>query len=99
MTFTEEDKKKIGTEIDKRVVAKKGSDARCPMCTNPNFVIVDGYTQKSLSQDMTKVALGGQIVPSITAVCTNCGFITEFSLGVLGFIKKDEGKNNGENKK
>jgi len=41
---------------------------------------------------------GGLNIPSITVICTNCGHILDFSLGVLGLLPKEESKQNEQKK-
>ena len=91
MGLPEEEKSKIIQELDKRIKAK-GKEITCPICTNNNFVLSDGYTRRFLDDKINQMTWGGLNIPSITVICTHCGHILDFSLGVLGLLPKEEGK-------
>ncbi len=98
MGFSEEEKSKIIQELEKRVKFK-GRNLICPICSNNNFVLSDGYTRRFLNDRINQIRFGGLNIPSITIICTNCGHIIDFSLGVLGLLSKEEGKKHEEEKK
>lgn len=82
------------SDDDKAKLAKALSDKiksfRCPMCNNHSFTIVDGYLVQNLQSNMNGIVLGnGPMIPSVAIVCTNCGFMSQHNLGVLGMLKRD----------
>ena len=62
----------------------------CPMCGHNKFTIADGYFTPILQKDLTSYKLGGASIPSIIIICTNCGFMSQHALGVLGLLPKKE---------
>lgn len=71
---------------------EKGVKATCPMCGNKNFILADGYFNNPLQLDFQSIYIGGPSIPSIATVCSNCGFISQHSLGVLGLLNNPEKK-------
>jgi len=64
----------------------------CPRCGNKQFSLTDGYTSQFIQNKIEEVNFGGASIPSITAVCTRCGFLSQHSLGVLGLLPSDKNK-------
>jgi hypothetical protein len=58
---------------------RRRANANCPRCRNPNFSLLDTVFNLPLPSS----GFGGQTVPYVVAVCTNCGFMAEHSLGAL----------------
>jgi hypothetical protein len=83
--FTNEQKKKFAEELNKR---KQGMT--CPMCQNRSFIMADGYFNNTQQNDLTSFSLGGPSIPTIAIVCSNCGFVSQHALGVLGLLPKEE---------
>lgn len=87
------------TEIEKKKIAKAlaekiGKPFECPICHSNNFTIIDGYLIQELQKNMNNIILGsGPILPSISIVCTKCGFMSQHNLGVLELIKPNESLN------
>jgi len=79
-----------------------GENLPCPRCGRNNFVILDAYFLDILQDNVSNLKLSGKSVPYISKICSNCGFISNHSLGVLGFLKeivddeKKEKPNGGE---
>lgn len=100
MALTEEERKKlteITTELQKRI-SSKNRVLICPICSNNNFSLSEGYTHRSLSEKQKQTVLGGLVMPSVTLICNNCGYVLDFAIGTLGFLDK-EGKTNGKEEK
>ncbi len=74
----------------------KGVKSVCPMCGNKHFVLADGYFNNSLQTDFKSFSLGGAGIPTVPIVCSNCGFISQHALGVLGLLPKEEKKDNND---
>lgn len=72
----------------KEAVEKKLHDLTCPMCKNKNFTMADGYFFNSMQTDANSINLGGQAIPTIGLICSNCGFVSQHALGVLGILDK-----------
>ena len=68
--------------------------AKCPFCGSKNFSATDSLAAIMISQDKDNLSLG-PCIPSGMLICTNCGHIDFFSLGVLGLLKKDGKAHNG----
>jgi hypothetical protein len=77
-----------------RVLAEKLSKyskrSICPMCGHAHFTIADAYFSNTLQTDLNSVNLGGLAIPSLAIICTNCGFISQHSLGILGLLHSAE---------
>ena len=100
MPLTQEELKKIGERIEEKIKIKRSkTELTCPVCGNINFQLMNGYTRRDLSEKPAEVKVGGTIIPSVTAICTNCGHILDFALGTLGLLETKRGKENGETKR
>ena len=71
------------------VLSKRIQNFECPMCHHRHFEVLDGYFSDILQADYQNVVIGGQTIPSIVLVCTNCGFISKHALGALGLMEKN----------
>jgi len=40
-----------------------------------------------VQSSQTNVVLGGQILPSVMVICTNCGYMSQYALGILGLME------------
>lgn len=94
MPISQEELKKIGERLDEKIRKVKGEDLVCPACKNTNFQLIDAYTHRNLNDKVNETNLGKRIVPSITAICNNCGYILDFAVGILGLLETEEVKKN-----
>ena len=69
-------------------IKEKAKNLSCPICENKNMVLGGGFFAQDLQKDLSSRTMGGQNIPTIPVICSNCGFIREFALGVLGFLPK-----------
>ncbi len=81
--------------MDKEDIIKKinerAKNLRCPVCSNVHMIIGDGYFAHDIQKDFTNRIMGGKNIPTIPIICSNCGLVREFSVGILGLLsKKDE---------
>ena len=67
-------------------LSKSDKRSVCPMCGHTHFTIADAYLSNTLQADFNSVTLGGPSIPSLAIICTNCGFISQHSLGILGLL-------------
>lgn len=94
--ISKEDKQRIIQELDNKFGS---SGAKCPMCGNTHFVIADGYFNTFIQDDLNNIQIGGASIPSISIICSKCGFISQHALGILGLLpiqnnnEKEERKN------
>lgn len=77
-------------ELIIRTLGEKGVKNVCPMCGSQHFILADGYFSNTLQVDTKNVSLGGDGIPTIPIVCSNCGFVSQHALGVLGLLPKEE---------
>jgi hypothetical protein len=84
--MNDDDKKKISEELQKRINVQ-GNGIRCPMCGNNKFVLADGFIANINQEAVNGLTIGGKTIPTIPTICTNCGFLAQFSAGVLGLLK------------
>jgi hypothetical protein len=84
-------KKKIADELNRRQIKMT-----CPMCQNKNFIMADGYFNNNMQTEFSSFSIGGPAIPTIAIVCSNCGFVSQHALGVLGLLPKEENKKTDE---
>ena len=78
-------------EIKKEIIDKiqqKAPLLQCPVCHTRNVILVDGFINHSLQKELVGVVIGGPSIPTVGLVCSNCGYLMEFSVGVLGLLPK-----------
>jgi hypothetical protein len=85
--LTSEQKQKI---VD--ILKEKGVTLACPMCGNKNFILIDGYFNNPLQSNFGDFHIGGPSIPSAALACSNCGFISQHALGMLGLLNNPENK-------
>lgn len=85
--FSEEYKKKIV-----QALTSKGATQPCPRCRNQSFTLVDGYFNQPIQTELGGLIIGGPSIPSIVVVCTQCGYMSQHALGVLGLLPQEEKK-------
>ncbi|MBX9598900.1 MAG: hypothetical protein K2X04_10045 [Burkholderiales bacterium] len=88
------------SQEEKDKIAKTLSDKHallpCPRCGNNNFSLADGYINSPLQYNLNGFALGGPSIPAAVVICTNCGFISQHALGVIGALAKPLTQQHGE---
>lgn len=67
----------------------KGVNKPCPRCGNTQFTLLEGFFNQPLAADLSAASgvmafSHGPTVPSVVTACTNCGFLSQHALGVLG---------------
>lgn len=70
-------------------IYEKTSGLKCPACSKSEFVLTDGYFAHDLQDDLVTRHMGGKNVPVVPIACKSCGFIMEFSAGILGILPKE----------
>lgn len=93
--ISQEDKQKIIIELNEKFGS---TGAKCPMCGNTHFIIADGYFNTTLQDDLKGIELGTPSIPSISIICSNCGFMSQHALGILGLLpRQDSNEKEGGN--
>lgn len=70
---------------------KKGTgNVVCPMCSDNHWQLPGGYTVSSLQNELGGIRLGGPAIPKVPIICSNCGFVAEIAIGILGLLPKEE---------
>ena len=69
---------------------EKIPNMKCPLCSGTDFVLGDGYFAHDIQSDLQSRQMGGKNVPTIFVICKKCGYLLEFSAGVLGLLPKKE---------
>jgi hypothetical protein len=81
----------IGPDQKQRIIDelnRRGANQPCPRCGQNQFALTDGYISHPLTnQTSGPFVIGGPAVPTIGVVCTNCGYLSEHAIGVLGLLK------------
>jgi hypothetical protein len=65
------------------------TNGNCPMGHVTNWLVMGGYSRVQLNADSSTVSLSGNGVPCAVLVCTQCGYLAEFALGVLGLLREE----------
>lgn len=83
-----------------RILNGKLTELTCPMCHHHDFFIADGYFNNLLQDNLDSIRMGGSAIPTIPIICTNCGFVSQHAIGLLGLLpeKKDDEKKTENNK-
>ena len=89
-----EQKKNIADSLEQKI-----DGLTCPMCQSKNFIMADGYFNNNMQTDFSSISFGGPSIPTIAIICTNCGFISQHALGVLGLLPKEEKTQKNESTK
>lgn len=63
---------------------------KCPICSTSDFILGGGYFAHDIQKDLQSRQIGGQNVPTIPIICKKCGYLMEFSAGLLGLLPKEE---------
>jgi ribosomal protein S27AE len=78
------------TKIVKALEDRKAA-LPCPRCGSRSFTLVDGYFNQSIQPAVGGgLVIGGPAIPSVVVVCTQCGFMAQHALGVLGLMPHGE---------
>ncbi len=88
----EKQKQEIIGKLNQRFT-RNGNPLKCPMCGDHQFTLTDAYLNHTLQNDLTSFSLGGQSIPTIGIVCTNCGFLSQHVLGIIGSLPNQGGGN------
>jgi len=84
--------KKQKDEIIK-ILEERGAKRPCPRCNHRYFNILDGYFVQTIQNQYSSITVGGISVPSVVAICPNCGYLSQHALGTLGLLPKEDAKN------
>lgn len=86
MADANENEKQKGEKITRNIALlqkKFGPNMRCPMCGGIKFSVVDGFVRNDIQHNMNSFQLGGPFIPTVMAICVNCGFVSQHALSVL----------------
>jgi transcription elongation factor Elf1 len=72
-----------------RSIREKAKVLSCPVCGNENMFLSDGYIAHDLQDDLVTRKIGSKNIPTIPIICSNCGLVREFAVGVLGLLPKE----------
>jgi hypothetical protein len=64
-------------------LTSKGAIAPCPRCGRSSFSIV-GEGIITIQENPNVISLGGPYIPTVIAICDNCGYISQHAKGPLG---------------
>jgi len=66
-----------------RALAERGVTLPCPRCGDNGWSVLEAYISNSLTQNTSKVIVGGSVLPTVAVICTKCGFLSEHVATVL----------------
>ena len=90
MPFTQEEREQISSAIQ----AKAPQVNRCPICLNQDWSLQDGFAVPGIQDNISRIVIGGPVLPSVVIVCTNCGnthFLNALILGLQDLVEKHRG--------
>lgn len=92
----------MDAEVLKAKLIEKGVDLVCPLCKSVSFFAISGRYTALLTNEMDKKGINVDatpIIPALTMICENCGYIILLSLSVFESTKKEDitKKTNGGN--
>ena len=70
----------------KRILDVKLGAVTCQMCHQDSFIIADGYLNNKIQDNLDGFEIGGPTLPTVSIICTKCGFVSQHALGVLGLL-------------
>ena len=82
--FPKETKEKIINALKE----KGALNNPCPRCRSKNFTLLDGYLNNQVQMGLGNVFFGGPSVPSVVVVCSQCGYMSQHAIGVLGLLRE-----------
>lgn len=88
-------------EKKEEIIAKlkeRGANRACPMCGNSHFVLADAYFANMLQGKLGTVNISGEHIPTIPIICSNCGFVSQHAIGVLGLTQENQKEKEGDPK-
>jgi ribosomal protein S27AE len=91
MSQPSEDEKQVAAKIVK-MLQERGVSTKCPRCGNNTWTLMPGFFILPFQKDVKGYVIGGPTVPAIAVICNKCGYISQHSAGVLGFLLKEEPK-------
>lgn len=68
---------------------KRNATLPCPRCGKTDFSIVGGFFMRPIQNKLQGIQIGGNALPTMAIVCTNCGYISEHALGVLNLLGEE----------
>ena len=71
-----------------RALEERKAALPCPRCGgNRSFTLMEWYFTQSIQPSVGRgLVIGGPAIPSVVVVCTQCGFMAQHALGVLGLM-------------
>jgi len=81
--MNEERKQQIAT-----MLKEKGVKLPCPQCSSLSFEVVD-QAKIPISDNLDSTVVSGPPVPAAIVACSQCGFITFHSLGLLKLLPNE----------
>ncbi|MBU1198873.1 MAG: hypothetical protein KKF46_06080 [Nanoarchaeota archaeon] len=77
---------------------KNKTFVECPICKSQNNLqIAPHYAHRPLKQNLFK-PYSGIIIPCKSIICSDCGFVMDFSVQELGMLSKKAKSKNGNKK-
>jgi predicted RNA-binding Zn-ribbon protein involved in translation (DUF1610 family) len=83
--FSDKEKQKISQKL-----FEKNVKTQCPMCGHNKFILTDGYFNHSVQANTNNISIGGPSVPTIAIICSNCGFVSQHAIGILGLLDNEK---------
>jgi predicted RNA-binding Zn-ribbon protein involved in translation (DUF1610 family) len=83
--FSNEKEQEIAQKLSKKIVK-----IQCPMCGHNKFILTDGYFNHSVQANTNHISIGGPSVPTIAIICSNCGFVSQHAIGILGLLNSEK---------
>lgn len=78
-------KQEVVEKITAALNERTGGQKPCVVCGQTKWIVVPKFVVATVGNDPQQVMLGGQSMPLVPVVCTNCGNTNLINLLVLGF--------------
>lgn len=73
---------------------KRCGEQSCIKCQSKSFMLLDGMLNHSVQS--FESGLATKLLPAACVICNHCGYIDQYSLGVLGMLPSDSEKSEKE---
>ena len=70
-------------EVIARLNGKLRRDLACPMCGGTDFTLISGFFVNPVQKKPNIVEFGTKSVPTVSLVCTKCGFLSQHVMTYL----------------
>jgi hypothetical protein len=78
-------RKELSLRIIERLEERTKGSKPCSVCGQDDWMVQAKFAAITLTKDANRLVLGGESMPTVPLICTNCGNTHFLNLLVLGF--------------